>query len=119
MPPSRSSALRETTTIAYQLKAHPVKESDLPEVQKAFAQIFDRVIPGIEWKQNALVELVGQKWLFMEMTSRAIDQDIYNIMLITSHKGEMLMFNFNSTKKDFPKMEKALRDSIKSITLKP
>ena len=65
------------TTIAYQLKAQPVKESDLPDVQKAFTQIFDRVIPGIEWKQNALVDLVGQKWLVMEMTSRAIDQDIH------------------------------------------
>jgi hypothetical protein len=107
------------TTIAYQLQAQPVKESDLPEVQKAFTQIFDRVIPGIEWKQNALVDMVGQKWLVMEMTSRAIDQDIHNIVLITPHKGKMLMFNFNSTKKDFPKMEKLLRDSIKSITLKP
>ena len=107
------------TTIAYQLHAQPVKESDLPDVQKAFTQIFDRVIPGIEWKQNALVDLVGQKWLVLEMTSRAIDQDIHNIVLITPHKGKMLMFNFNSTKKDFPKMEKLLRDSIKSITLKP
>ena len=110
---------RRTTTIAYQLKAQPVKEADLPKVQKTFTQVFDRVIPGIEWKQNALVDLIGQKWLVMEMTSRAIDQDIHNIMLITPHKGKMLMFNFNSTKKDFPKMEKLLRDSIKSITLKP
>ena len=107
------------TTIAYQLQPQPVKESDLPDVQKAFTQIFDRVIPGIEWKQNGLIDLVGQKWLVMEMTSRAIDQDIHNIVMITSHKGKMLMFNFNSTKKDFPKMEKSLRYSIKSITLKP
>jgi hypothetical protein len=107
------------TTIAYQLQPQPVKESDLPEVQKAFTQIFDRVIPGIEWKQNAIVDMNAQKWLVMEMTSRAIDQDIHNIVLITPHRGKMLMFNFNSTKKDFPKMERLLRDSIKSITLKP
>jgi len=55
----------------------------------------------------------------MEMTSRAIDQDIHNIVLITSHKGKMLMFNFNSTKNEFPKMESILRDSINTITLKP
>jgi len=108
-----------STTIAYQLHEQPVKLSDLPDVQKAFTQIFDRVIPGIEWKQNTITELVGQKWLVMEMTSRAIDQDIHNIVLITSHKGKMLMFNFNSTKKNFPTMEKSLRDSIRSITLKP
>jgi hypothetical protein len=40
------------TTIAYQLHAQSVKESDLPDVQKAFTQVFDRVIPGIEWKQQ-------------------------------------------------------------------
>jgi hypothetical protein len=112
-------AAGRTTTIAYQLKAQPVKESDLPDIQKAFTQVFDRLIPGIEWKQNALVDLVGQKWLLLEMTSRAIDQDIHNIMLITPHKGQMLMFNFNCTKKDFSKMEKVLRDSIKSIKLNP
>lgn len=110
---------RRTTTIAYQLKAQPVKESDLPDVQKAFTQVFDRVIAGIEWKQKSIVDLAGQKWLLMEMTSRAIDQDIHNIMLVTSHKGQMLMFNFNSTKKEFPAVEKLLRDSINSITLKP
>ena len=108
-----------TTSIAYQFQEQPTKQSDLPEVQKAFTPLFDRMIPGIEWKQNALVDLAGQKWLLMEMTSRAVDQDIHNIVLITSHKGKMLMFNFNSTKKEFQKMEKLLRQSINSIKLKP
>ena len=108
-----------TTSIAYQLQEQKVKLSNLPDVKKAFTQVFDRVIPGIQWKQNALVDFAGQKWLLMEMTSQAIDQDIHNIVLITSHKGKMLMFNFNSTKTEFPKVQKALRDSIKSITLKP
>ncbi len=110
---------RRTTTIAFQVKEQAIKSSDLPEVQKAFTQVFDRVIPGIEWKQNAIVEMAGQKWLMLEMTSRAIDQDIHNIVLVTPHKGRMLMFNFNSTKNEFPKVEKVLRDSIKSIVLKP
>lgn len=108
-----------STTIAYQLQEQSVKLSDLPDVQEAFTKVFDRIIPGIEWKQNALIDLAGQKWLLMEMTSRAIDQDIHNIVLITSHKGKMLMFNFNSTKNEFPKMESILRDGINTITLKP
>ncbi len=110
---------RRSTTIAYQLKEQSVKLSDLPDVQKEITKVFDRMIPGIEWKQNALVDLAGQKWLLMEMTSRAIDQDIHNTVLLTSHKGRMLMFNFNSTKKDFSKMEPLLRNSINSIILKP
>ncbi|CAA6677571.1 Unannotated [Lentimonas sp. CC4] len=52
------------------------------------------------------------------MTSNAVDADIYNIMLITGLNGQMLAFNFNSTKSDFPKYENSLRESIKSIKLK-
>lgn len=108
-----------STTIAYQLKDAPVKIADLPDVKKAFTQVFDRVIPVIEWKENAIVELAGRKWVLMEMTSRAIDQDIHNIVLITSYRGRMLMFNFNSTKREFVEMEEVLRKSIKSIQLTP
>lgn len=38
------------------------------------------------------------------MTSRAIDQDIHNIVMVTAHRGKMLTFNFHSTKKQFPQI---------------
>lgn len=107
------------TTIAFKFHDEPMEESDLPDAQKAFTQVFDRIVPGIEWKRNNIVKFAGQKWLLMEMTSRAIDQDIHNILLLTPHKGKMLAFNFNSTKADFPRMEQALKDSVRSIKLKP
>ena len=53
----------------------------------------------------------------MEMTSNAVDTDIYNIMLLTGVEEKMLVFNFNSTKKDFPKYEAALRKSLNSVKL--
>lgn len=49
------------------------------------------------------------------MTSSAVDTDIHNIMLITGIGEEMLVFNFNSTREEFPQVEKALRASIDSI----
>lgn len=75
------------------------------------------MIPGIAWKKNEIINHSGQKWLLMEMTSNAVDADIYNIFLMTGHQGKMLIFNFNSTKEDFPKYEAALRKSLKSVTL--
>ena len=106
-----------STTVAYDLKPNNIPQEALPEVQKSFTQLFERTIPGIAWKKNEIIEHSGQKWLMMELTSNAVDSDIYNIMLMTGFEGRMLIFNFNSTKKDFPMHEAALRKSLKSIKL--
>ncbi|MDB4618242.1 hypothetical protein OAG53_01055 [Akkermansiaceae bacterium] len=106
-----------STTVAYDLKPNSIPQEALPEVQKSFTQLFERMIPGIAWKKNEIIEHSGQKWLMMEMTSNAVDTDIYNIMLMTGFEGKMLIFNFNSTKEDFPKYEAALRKSLKSVKL--
>lgn len=103
--------------MAYDLKPHEIPQEALPEVQKSFTQLFKRIIPDIAWKKNEIIEHSGQKWLMMEMTSNAIDTDIYNIMLMTGFEGKMLIFNFNSTKEDFPKYEAELRASLNSIKL--
>ena len=106
-----------STTVAYDLKPNNIPQEVLPEVQKSFTELFERMIPGIAWKKNEIIEHSGQKWLLMEMTSNAVDTDIYNIMLITGFEGKMLIFNFNSTKEDFPKYEAELRKSLKSVKL--
>jgi hypothetical protein len=106
-----------STTVAYDLKPHVIPQNQLGEVQKQFTQLFGRMIPGLKWKKNEIVEHSGRKWLFMEMTSSALDTDIYNIMMITGYEKRMLIFNFNSTKEDFPKYEKALRASLDSIKI--
>ncbi|TWT86171.1 hypothetical protein Mal64_39110 [Pseudobythopirellula maris] len=106
-----------TTTVAYDLKPHVIPQSGLREAQAQFTQLFGGVIPSLVWKKNEIVEHSGRKWVLMEMTSSAVDTDIYNIMLVTGYKNQMLLFNFNSTKEDFPKYEKLLRASLYSITI--
>lgn len=106
-----------STTVAYDLKPNHIPQEALPEIQKSFTDVFGRMIPGIVWKKNEIIEHSGQKWLLLEMTSNAVDTDIHNIMLMTGYEGKMLVFNFNSTKEDFPKYEAALRKSLKSVTL--
>lgn len=110
---------RRTTSIAFDLKPRALPADRLLEAKAAFESLFDRIIPGIEWQQKKLIEMQGQQWIYLEMTSRAVDTDIHNIMLITSRYGKLLMFNFNSTKEDFPRMERALRRSIRSISFQP
>lgn len=108
---------RATTTVAFDIKPQDISSADMAELLAAFEQVFDRVIPGIRWIAKDIIEHDGQQWLYLEMTSNAIDTDIHNIMLITAFGNEMLALNFNSTREEFPKYEQALRASIDSIRL--
>ncbi|VAW44950.1 hypothetical protein MNBD_GAMMA04-274 [hydrothermal vent metagenome] len=106
-----------STTIAYDLKPNDISTAPLPELMNYLKTNFDRLIPGIEWKKREIIELSGKNWVYLEMTSNAIDTDIHNIILLTSYGREMLMFNFNSTKEEFSKYETELRKSLRTIQL--
>lgn len=108
---------RRSTTIAYSIKNHNVPESGLEEGLRSFEQVFDRLIPGIDWKKKEITVINGKRWIYLEMTSSAIDTDIHNILLCAPHEGRFVMLNFNSTKEEFPRLEAVLRKSIATITL--
>ena len=105
------------TTIAYDIKANRLPDAELEKAMASFVRVFDRIVPGIVWKKREIITVSGQRWVLLEMTSNAVDTDIYNIMLTTGYEEKMLIFNFNSTREAFPKMEAALRASISSIKL--
>ncbi|MDH3621906.1 MAG: hypothetical protein OER91_13500 [Gammaproteobacteria bacterium] len=104
-----------TTTIAYDVKPQDLSGADMEELRAVFEQTFNLMIPGIKWKANRVSEHGGQSWIYLEMTSNAIDTDIYNIVMVTGIGKRMVIFNFNSTKEDFPKYEDVLRKSLDSI----
>lgn len=110
-----------SSSIAYDLKKVALLPQQLPEAQKAITKAFTNSIHGIEWKKNEIVYLPGEskrKWIRYEFISSASDTEVYNIILITSYKEKMLLFNFNSIMSDYQKYEQALNDSIESIQIK-
>jgi hypothetical protein len=109
---------RRGTSIAYDLKPTPIKEAELEKGLATFETLMARVVPNLVWKRKEIIEQAGQRWIYLEMTSSAIDTDIYNIMLVTPFDGKMLVFNFNSTKEEFVNQEAALCASVASIRLK-
>jgi hypothetical protein len=106
-----------TTIVAYDIKPHAIPTDKLDEVKESFVKLFSLIIPGIEWKEQKLIDLAGRKWIYLEMTSNTTGTNIHNIMLITAYEEKMLVFNFNSTKQDFPELEPALRKSLESIKI--
>jgi len=109
---------RRTTTIAFDLKPQSIPADKLGEVKSSFEQLFQRMIPGLAWKDRKLISMQNQQWIYLELTSHAVDTDIHNIVLVTPHRDKALIFNFNSTKSEFPKVEAKLRESLRSIRLK-
>jgi len=107
-----------TTTIAYDIKNHKLSQTTLGYTRDDLLKTLPKLIPGLVWKQNKIIRHSGQKWIYLEMTSKAVDTGIYNIMMVTDYKGKMLMFNFNSTIEDFTRYERELRKSIFSIEIK-
>lgn len=104
-----------STTIAFDLKPHDISGAPLKELMSVYVDGFERIVPGVQWKKQEVISLSGREWIYLELTSNAIDTDIYNIVLVTSYGKEMLVFNFNSTKEDFAKYEKTLRSSVNTI----
>ena len=108
-----------TTTITFELKQDRLAPEQLAEVKQTFEQYFEAAVPRLEWKERKIVDLNGMKWIQLEFSSRATDTDIHNVMLITSRYGRMLIFNFNSTRSEFPSVARSIRASILSIKSKP
>lgn len=105
------------TTIIYGASASPLTEADLEDMQRSFTGMFEEASPGLEWIRNEIVQMNWKAWVYMEFTSEAVDTDIHNIVLFTTHQGQVVMFNFNSRSAEFEEYEEALRKSIDSIVL--
>lgn len=106
-----------TTTVAVTFSNAKVSPEQLSEYKEAMEAMLPRMIPGLQWLTREIVELSERKWFHLEMTSHAIDTDIHNHLYSTSFDGKALIFGFNSTVKEYPKMKKALAKSVQSIKL--
>jgi len=107
---------RRTTTIAYELKTVALPPDQLSSAFEAMIDTLSRIIPGHLWVEKKLTLIAGTEWAYLEFKSNAIDTQIHNIILFASWRGQMLIFNFNTTAADFQALEPALRASIQSLT---
>lgn len=114
---------KRSVTVAFDFKPFgsggKANDSVLPKLQEVYEGSLPRLIPGLEWIKKEIVEINGKQWLCMELTSSAVDTDIHNMMLITTYEGDLFMANFNSTKREFPEVEKELRRCIQTLVVDP
>lgn len=106
-----------STHIAYDIKPSKIEYHDLLEFQSILTETFERTVPSVQFLFNEIRAMNGKQWIYIELTSAASNVDIHNIILVTPYKDDLLMFNFNSTKKEYPLVRNELRTSIKSIRI--
>lgn len=106
-----------STTVAYDIKNQKATQEDLSLIKETLVKVFDRVIPQIQWKHNTIITHAGQKWIFLELTSAAVDTDVHNILLMTNYKDRIIVMTFNSTRQEYPRYKDALYQSIGSIKI--
>lgn len=111
------SDAKTTTSIAVVVAEAKVTPEELDAFRDFMQSTFTRMIPGAQWLKRDYLTVGKTKWARLELMSNAIDTTIHNIILITVLDGKPLMFNFNSTKEDFPRLEKSLIKSIDSIRI--
>lgn len=110
---------KRTTTIAYDLLDQAAPSSDLEAARKTFTGAYERGLRGLKWVANDVRRIGSREWAYLEFTAAAADQDLHNIVMASVYDGRVLMFNFNSTVREFPEVERALRASIDSIETSP
>ena len=104
-----------STSIAFGLRPNDISNTPLEKLRDYLKQTLSRIGPGVDWLRAEVININGKDWVYLEFTSNAINADIHNIILASSHRDKMAMFNFNSTKEEFSKYEDALKESIESI----
>jgi hypothetical protein len=105
------------TTIAYDLFDGGTPP-DLESGRKVMVESLEHQLPDLKWVSHRVNRIGERDWVYLEFTAPALDQTIHCIMLMSVVDARILMFNFNSTEKEFPTVRQALQASIASISVK-
>jgi len=107
-----------TTSIAYDLFEQRAPSQDLDALRRAVQENYAQ-LPNLRWVASDVRRVGDRDWAYMEFTAAASDEDIHNIVLLSVYDGRLLIFNFNSTVVEFPRVDRALRASMATIKITP
>ena len=108
---------RMGTTISYSKAPNIINNDTLSDVMSNMIRFMKRMVAGIEFSKNEMIELNGSDWFLLEFSSNATNADIKNMMIGTKVENDLIMMNFNSTKEDYVKYENLLRKSMASVKI--
>jgi len=108
-----------TTIISYDLMMDRANATALEAGRKHFTTTIGQALPGLKWVVNTVDRIGTRDWAHLEYTAKGEQGILYQILLIGVYDGRVLMFTFNSPVMEFPRVERAFRTSMATITAKP
>jgi hypothetical protein len=107
-------------TVAIAVTFSPVQVSDeqLPKLKMVLQEQLKQAMPDAKWLKQEMTAINGKPWVHFSMVTQAVDTEIHNDMYLTSFKGKMLGFNFNSTVAEYDKAKSELGKMRDSITIR-
>ena len=110
---------RRNVSIGVSLSDIDLAPEQLPEVRQFLESFLEESVPGFDWVSRDYENIGGSRWIKLEFISQALDTQVHNDLYITSFKGKLLGFNFNSVLDMERVLRPQLNDSRSTIFLDP
>ena len=111
-------AAREAT-IALTLihRPQPVGDMNLPAVKVEYEQMLPRAVPGLQWHERRLLEMHDRFSIHFDLSSRAKDSEMRNVMYFTAWQGQLLGINAVAPSAAWSVAEPAMRQAVESVQI--
>lgn len=109
---------RQSVSVGITFSLANVPEGNLTGLKDSLEKTLSRVVPGIQWQKQDLIELNGIQWVNLRFQSNAIDTEIINDMYATSFQGKGLFISYNSTVREYESIKGSFDESRSSIFVK-
>jgi hypothetical protein len=106
-----------SVSIAIIFSKHEQDPSKLGQLKEQMEQALPKTIANLHWVKRELVVAHGTTWVHFEFETFDPDAEFHNHFYLTSFRGRMLGFNFNSTISAYPEYQQALKKSLKSVRI--
>ncbi len=110
---------RQNISVAVRFAPSRVAHEHLDEFQKVMETTLEGSIPNLEWLAREQLTLNGVRWIHFSLKAAAIDTGVHNEMYFTPFDDKVLIFNFNSTIGEYEKYGASLKQSARTIIVKP
>ncbi|MCL1924633.1 MAG: hypothetical protein FWF50_03515 [Defluviitaleaceae bacterium] len=106
-----------STNIGLSLLDHPINETQVEEGSDELKRVLKATNPAIEFYKSGVEKLEDLKISWFEYKSYAIDDQMYNIMFVSSYEGKFLHGNFNCRFSEHTEWREPALTIIKSLKI--
>ncbi len=107
-----------TVNIAFNHTSSIASQKEIDDYEKYLVSTFNKSFPTASWEGHGVKEINGRKVGYIEVTTPAIDTQVYNLLFFTDLGGRLLLCTFNCTVKKKPIWLESAKKIFNSLVIK-